>query len=247
MRYQIKSTFAILYLVVLFFLIGCKKTEEIPTTYVQGSVVNYYGNSESYVQVSIADIPVIPEVKINSVALPFTEFGNGELIFSSHSFPLSPGDSVRLMITYTNSSGDPSRMAANLILPDTMKIIQIPDTLGLDDTMTVIWQSTTGAREYQIILNISLTYIDTSGSFRFFDDNQSYWVRDSLITLLPDTLFPIRGEVSEVLLGSYIRFSLIAYNGSYKEGDRANIKGDGTGFFYTKTYSDVEFISVKNP
>lgn len=246
MKRYIHNPFFFLIGLVWLLLNGCKTTEEVITPYLMGWI-NNWGGSHSEVKVYITGIPDIPTVKINDINLTFIGFYNGELAFGSDTFPISPGDSVDLRITFTDSNGNPARMKTNLILPDTVEIIQIQDTLSINDSLLIIWRPAYGAREYNITLNISLVYHDTSGALHFFYESKSFWLEDSLITLLPDTLFPIRGEVSEILPGSYMRFSLFAYSGSYKEGDQANVKGDGFGFFYTRTTEDIVYITVVSP
>jgi len=232
-------------IVIFWLLFGCQKTiTEIPAIYVQGWVHNTGLSDSSDVSLSISGTPEIPTVKINDIPLYFDGFSAGELHFSSYTFPLSPGDSVKLRILYEQSTENPKKIWVDLMLPEIVNFVQFPESLSIQDTLKVFWRTAHGAKEYKLRIAVHLFYTDTSGVYHYFDVMKTFWTKDTLIFLPPDSLFPPIDEIGGVLPSSTLGLSIMAFNGSYKEGDPANIKGDGFGYFYTRTLGDYITITI---
>lgn len=221
--------------------------------YIIGSVAAptpLHSTAHAYVRVS--NTPVIPTVTINGTSLPlasrppYVPGHYGEIIeFKNNNFPISTGDSAKLLVTYTRPNGNPGRAEANIILPgleitshDTSSDITIP----FGESLTITWISH-GADAYRSVFYLCYAYYDTLGHYCSFEYRVDTLFTDTSITFFADELFPNLGIIDSIGYSSG-HFNISAIAGPWHEGAEGNVTGDGIGFFYGCTWGGHLSVTV---
>lgn len=144
--------------VLLKGLVGCKgptgpQGPEGPTAsliYVLGGVELELSLFEPTpdARVKVTNSPGIPSVKINDIEVPlwsqYPPYSYEDLMYRDDSFPISAGDSAKLLVNYTKLDGNSGIAQAKVVLPDleiTSHLISSWFPISVGDSVTVTWTS----------------------------------------------------------------------------------------------------------
>lgn len=207
-------------------------------------------DTTSNVMVYVYNSPVNPGVEVNGIAIPFQGFQYGSYTFEDWNFPISPGDTAGLVVTYTKVGGGPGTAQGSAVLPgqfaiashDTSILVNIAHGTGL----TVMWTSSGGADAYMVDLYLDYDYIDTLGFSKSFYCDIDTFVTNTFIVFGPSELFPNEGEIN-FITSSWGYFDVSAITGPYQEGMDGNVTGDGVGLFYGYQYGGGLNIGASSP
>lgn len=215
-----------------------------PLVYITGDIRSPTPwDSTGYVYLTVYDAPEVPSVKINGINIPRLPVSDR---FADRDFPISPGDSVELLVSYTMFDGGPGIARANIRMPAQFQITShdtssIIDTFPIGEDLVVTWTSSGGADGYTIHFFIGYSYWDTLGNEKSFRSGGDTLTADTSINLPSHILFPNFSEIDSIHhLG--VTFSVSAVAGPLQEGADGNVTGDGLGLFHGRTYGgDLKF------
>jgi hypothetical protein len=204
-------------------------------------------NSDGYAEVVVLWTHDVPAVWINDIHLSFNPTMVGPRIFRHYDFPISAGDSAKLVTTFTKLNGDPGTARADIIMPGQFEITY-PDTsyphiLGVGASLAATWSSSDEAEAYWAYLILYYNYTDTLGHSDLFYYESDTLLTDTAITFSSLTLFPNAGEIAQISSG-WGSFRVWAVAGPAQAGAELNVTGDGVGAFYGLTFGGDVGITV---
>ncbi|MBU1707482.1 hypothetical protein KKB28_06165 [bacterium] len=251
MSFQKSIVLLLLVVAALMILTGCEGPEGPQgqpgpaPIYIVGYIESPGMRNETYrARVEIYGNPGIPTVEINSIPL----IRQNPNYFSHYEFPISAGDSAKLLVTFTKLDGTLGNAWANIMMPGPFDFA-IPDSsndsIQFGDSVIVQWFSSEGADVYSFDFRSMFHYRDTSGIYQYLVYDFDTVFADTLITFPPSLLFPDTAEIDSMLYG-YGNIILYAKTGPVNDYDMGNVHGDGIGFLtgmtfggYTTVFYDV--------
>lgn len=206
----------------------------------------FEADTTAYVKVYISQIPEVPLVSVNGIALPFNGYYYSDLQFRYSDFPILRGDSAHLIIDYIDIMGDSASAWADVIVPGHFQITQ-PDTDEYQhpffEDLTVTWTPSEGAEVYRVHLSMNIMYHDSAGDYQqFYFYEDSVFTGSETITYPADMIFPQlgTGDVFQYGTGSVWVY---AEDGPAFSTVPYNIQGDGYGFFNAQT--KTQYINLQ--
>lgn len=218
--------------------------------FISGSIGQFW-EQETYAVVCIAFTPTIPVVTINDIQLGYYPLSN-PLLFHIDAFPISPGDSAKLLVTYEKTDGGTGIAESHTKLPNEFGIT-FPDTsdtyfLDVGEPLSVSWSTSEGSDGYRFYTYIYYQYSDTLGNLTYSNIFKDTILTSNNIVIPASFIFPNESEIDSFVWGGG-HIEVASFHGPYQEGDPVNVTGDATGYFYGCAYGgdiDIEIIGA-NP
>jgi hypothetical protein len=184
------------------------------------------------VNISIINIPSIPDLSINGTPLSTRPSSNlGTLNYTLDAFPINAGDSAHLLASYSKSDNSSALASADILMPGYFDIIASSQDISRNDTVRMDWSPSTGSDGYFVSLSTSVTYVDTAAQKKRMVFDMDTVVADTFFEITATGFFPDSGEVFSYDISSAL-LTVDALNGPIFEDNAGNVFGDGFGFFY---------------
>ncbi len=230
-------------LIILSFLLGsCQEGKQGPAGSAGTELPSVYASiycdsgEDSLVaadaEVLIFGLDVVPEVKVNGQSV----MQSGGFIWYGSLLPVTIGQDVSLQISYAAPDGSQKQAIAQSQIPGEFHFVtHSPDStyeLTLGQPLTVGWSSSSGGDGYLISFYAEYLYVDSVGNSQYGYTDFDTLVTQNTVTIPAGRLFPDLPQTGSID-DYYGSLGLTVIKGPVQVGQRGNVTGDATGFFYT--------------
>lgn len=239
---KIVLTLLFLALFVTLVLLGCEGDVGpqgppggylLPT--ISGSItINDPDDSVAYATASVNNSQVIPGVQINGYTLDLYLTMSGNLSYFSSPFPLRPGNTATLQVSWLLPDSTPALAQAQVIVPGAFQILQ-PDTslheIPVGQGLQASWSPSAGASYYDVSFyyNYLYTVPGLSSSQQHIAALDTLMAGTSL-NIPAELIYPSTIEIDSAFsVSGHLSISAVA--DPWQAGQSGNISGDGVGTF----------------
>ena len=207
---------------------------------------------DGYFSVDAQESGDVPSVRLNGVPIPYHavgQFGAATGNFVSFAPGLAAGDSARVDISYTSTTGTPGAARARFQLPGAFEMTRpAPDSaiIAITRPLHVAWTAAHGSAGYEVDGYFDCVYTDPANNNRSLNLTLDTLVTADSVTIPAAAIFPDPDSI-QTFSGGSGAITVYALVGPLHEGDPENVTGDGAGSIIGITSGGTRQLSFTNP